>query len=93
MESIKVRQHIGPDGVLHLDIPVGITGQDIDVVVIYQPVPSETEASTVNSSPNASTEMLKKLEKVQAMVRKFVPEGQSLVDELIADRRSEAARE
>jgi len=24
MESIKVRQHIGQDGILHLDIPVGL---------------------------------------------------------------------
>ncbi len=31
--------------------------------------------------------------RVQAMVRKFVPEGVSLVDELIAERRREAARE
>ena len=90
MESIKVRQHIGPDGVLHLDIPVGLTGQDVDVMVIYQPVPSETGASTLIASPNTSTEILKKLEKVQTIVRKFVPEGRSLVDELIADRRTEA---
>jgi AbrB family looped-hinge helix DNA binding protein len=33
------------------------------------------------------------LEKVQAMVRKYVPDGRSLADELIAERRAEAARE
>lgn len=31
--------------------------------------------------------------KIQAMVRRYVPEGKSLVDELIADRRAEAERE
>jgi hypothetical protein len=31
--------------------------------------------------------------KIQAMVRRYVPEGHSLVDELIADRRAEAERE
>lgn len=31
--------------------------------------------------------------RIQAMVRKFVPEGVSLVDELIAERRREAKRE
>jgi AbrB family looped-hinge helix DNA binding protein len=31
--------------------------------------------------------------RIQAMVRKFVPEGVSLVDELIAERRREAERE
>ncbi|MBI4922909.1 MAG: AbrB/MazE/SpoVT family DNA-binding domain-containing protein [Devosia nanyangense] len=31
--------------------------------------------------------------KAQALVRKYVPEGVSLVDELIAERRAEAQRE
>lgn len=43
MESIKVRQHVGQDGILHLDIPVGTTEQDMEVVVIYQSVPSSTK--------------------------------------------------
>jgi bifunctional DNA-binding transcriptional regulator/antitoxin component of YhaV-PrlF toxin-antitoxin module len=33
------------------------------------------------------------MRRAQAMVRHFVPEGVSLVDELIADRRREAAKE
>jgi AbrB family looped-hinge helix DNA binding protein len=33
------------------------------------------------------------IERVQKWVRTFVPEGVSLVDELIADRRAEAAKE
>ncbi len=40
MESIKVRQHVGRDGILHLEIPVGLREQDVEVMVIYQPVPS-----------------------------------------------------
>jgi hypothetical protein len=36
MESIRVRQHIGQDGILRLDIPVGLTGRDVEVMVIYQ---------------------------------------------------------
>lgn len=40
MESVKVRQYVGEDGVLHLDIPVGVTGRDVDVMVIYQLVSS-----------------------------------------------------
>ncbi len=38
MESIKVRQHIGQDGILHLALPVGLADRDVDVMVIYQPV-------------------------------------------------------
>lgn len=42
MESIKVRQYVGQDGILHLDIPVGATERDVEVMVIYQFVPSST---------------------------------------------------
>jgi hypothetical protein len=41
MESVKVRQRIGQDGILHLDIPVGLADRDIEVMVIYQAVQSE----------------------------------------------------
>ena len=34
-----------------------------------------------------------RLRRAQEMVRKYVPEGVSLVDELIAERRAEAERE
>ncbi len=40
MESIKVRRHVGQDGILHLDIPVGITERDLEVMVIYESVSS-----------------------------------------------------
>jgi hypothetical protein len=42
MESIKVRQRVGQDGILHLEIPVGLREQDVEVMVIYQPVSSLT---------------------------------------------------
>lgn len=35
----------------------------------------------------------KAIERAQALVRKYVPEGVSLVDELIRERREEASRE
>ena len=35
----------------------------------------------------------KAIQRVQEMVRRYVPEGVSLADELIAERRAEAARE
>ncbi len=44
MESIKVRQRVGQDGILHLDIPVGLTDRDVEVMVIYQAAPADTSA-------------------------------------------------
>lgn len=42
METIKLRQYVGKDGILHLDIPVGVTEGDVEVMVIYQPVSPPT---------------------------------------------------
>lgn len=36
MESIKVKTHVGQDGVLSLQLPV--KNQDIEAMVIYQPL-------------------------------------------------------
>lgn len=44
MESIKVRQRVEQDGLLHLEIPVGLTDRDVEVMVIYQPVQADTAA-------------------------------------------------
>ena len=47
MESIKIRQRVGQDGILHLDIPVGLAERDVEVIVIYQPVQSLTAIEPV----------------------------------------------
>lgn len=38
MQSITVRSHVGPDGILHLDVPVGIHDADLEVTVTVQPI-------------------------------------------------------
>lgn len=38
MQSIKIRSHVGADGVLHLDIPVEMTNTEIEVTVTIQTV-------------------------------------------------------
>ncbi|MGI0494960.1 hypothetical protein ACN4EG_24510 [Alkalinema pantanalense CENA528] len=40
MTSIKIHQRVGADGILHLDIPVGIVERDVEVIVTYQLVAS-----------------------------------------------------
>jgi hypothetical protein len=46
MQSIKLCSHVGADGILHLEIPVGITDKEMEVVVIYQQVEASTPAKT-----------------------------------------------
>lgn len=43
MQSIKVRQRIGADGILHLEIPVGMTEREVEVVVTYQAIDSDAQ--------------------------------------------------
>ncbi|WP_414574750.1 hypothetical protein [Anabaena sp. CCY 9402-a] len=38
MESIKIRSHVGADGILHLDIPIEIANTEIEVTVTIQTV-------------------------------------------------------
>lgn len=36
MESIKLKSHVGDDGVLHIQVPVGLKNEDLEVMVIFQ---------------------------------------------------------
>jgi hypothetical protein len=36
MNSMKLRSHVGADGVLNLKVPVGVTNADVEVVVVFQ---------------------------------------------------------
>lgn len=51
MQSIKINSYIGSDGMLHVDVPVGLTNQNVEVMVIYQPIDShdnDNKAKTVD---------------------------------------------
>lgn len=37
MEALKLKAHIGHDGILRLDVPVGIADVDCDVIVTVPP--------------------------------------------------------
>ncbi len=49
MQSIKLRSHVGQDGILNLRVPVGVTETDVEVVVVVQNLPSATSVSTPES--------------------------------------------
>ncbi|HEY9808863.1 MAG TPA: hypothetical protein V6D13_05930 [Halomicronema sp.] len=38
MDSIKIRSHVGSDGILHLDVPVGFCDEEIEVTVMVEKV-------------------------------------------------------
>ncbi|BAY20943.1 hypothetical protein NIES2100_06870 [Calothrix sp. NIES-2100] len=47
MQSIKIRSRVGQDGILHLEVPVGLKDKEVEVMVIYQPI----EATTTTKTP------------------------------------------
>jgi hypothetical protein len=40
MHSIKLNSHVGDDGILQLQVPVGIANADLEVMIIVQPLPT-----------------------------------------------------
>ena len=38
MQSITLRGHVGSDGIMHLQVPVGTPEADFEVMVIFQPI-------------------------------------------------------
>lgn len=43
MQSIKMRSRLGEDGILRLDIPLGMKDKEVEVMVIYQSVETGTK--------------------------------------------------
>ena len=43
MQSITLRSHVGTDGILHLDVPVGLHDTDLEVTVTLKAVPPKME--------------------------------------------------
>lgn len=41
MHTIKLRSHVGSDGILQLQVPIAHVDQDLEVIVIYQTVAVE----------------------------------------------------
>lgn len=49
MQSITLHSHVGQDGILKLEVPVGLADVELEVTVIVQPVTSPSPARTPES--------------------------------------------
>ena len=45
MDSIKIRTYIGDDGILQIQLPPEIANQELDVVIVFQPVIQKSSQS------------------------------------------------
>jgi hypothetical protein len=46
MQSVKIRSRVGQDGILHLEVLVGLKDKEVEVMVIYQPIEATTPTKT-----------------------------------------------
>ncbi len=45
MQTIKLKSHVGEDGVLQLQLPVGVKNTDLEVIVVFQPLKADFKPS------------------------------------------------
>jgi len=43
VETIRVQSRVGEDGILRLQVPVGVVNTELDVVLVVQPLGEQTE--------------------------------------------------
>ncbi len=51
MQSIILHSHSGQDGVLKVEVPLGLINTEFEVMVIFQPVPSPRPKTLRDGAP------------------------------------------
>ena len=49
METVKLKSHVGADGILKLEVPTSMRDSDLDVVLVIQPSNRVTDVTDVPS--------------------------------------------
>jgi hypothetical protein len=49
MDSIKLTSRVGSDGILTLQVPIGMSNTEVEVVLVIQPIQQATEQRTTES--------------------------------------------
>lgn len=56
MQTLTLKSHVGADGILHLDVPIGLQNQSLEIVLVVQTVQGiEPEAAEVISNEQADS--------------------------------------
>jgi hypothetical protein len=51
MQAIKVRGHVGDDGILKLEVPFGAVNQDVEAVIVVQVMKKPSIETDANGYP------------------------------------------
>lgn len=95
LKALQQTVKVGAGGKIELIAPECPEGADVQVIVLLAPPLESVSAQPIQEleGDGMDGERQRVIAKIQAMVRRYVPEGKSLVDDLIAERRAEAKRE
>jgi L-asparaginase/Glu-tRNA(Gln) amidotransferase subunit D len=64
MQQVKLRSHVGEDGILHLDIPVEVKETDLEVTVTVKPTSSIDNATTQKRTHVESRRIFEKIQQL-----------------------------
>ena len=95
LKALQQTVKVGAGGKIELVAPECPEGSDVQVIVLLSPPLESVSAQPIQAleGDGMDGDRRRVITKIQAMVRRYVPEDKSLVDDLIADRRTEAERE
>ena len=79
METMKLRSHIGPDGILQIQMPADFKDTSVEVVVVVQPLSSEEMKPKYNAWGKLTTK-----KSIQAAIARM----QQLRQEVALDKTS-----
>ncbi len=86
METIKVRSHVGADGMLTIQMPPNLKEKDVEVVVVVQPLESE-EKLAVKTEYSAKKRQISEIIEKFRQLRREIPSDGSSIREMIEEGR------
>jgi hypothetical protein len=87
MESIKVRSHVGADGMLTIQMPPNLKEKDVEVVVVVQPLESDKKVAEKLEYSVKKQKISKIIEEFRQLRREIPSDGSSIREMIEEGRR------
>jgi hypothetical protein len=86
MERVKIRSHVGTDGVLQIVMPTQLQNTEVQVTVVVQPVESESENYGL-SSQKEPPKNIQQISEEFRQLRQSIPSDNLSIREMIEEGR------
>jgi hypothetical protein len=86
MESIKLRSHVGSDGLLQIVMPTHLTDTDVEVTIIVQSLDSSTQKKDL-SLHNKPTQTHQEISDAFSQLRQSISSDTLSIREMIEEGR------